>query len=1215
MTQNYTVDGKVDESVIVFHGLLLHYSNAAESFVPAENELLGWTPLLCRDQLVLSAFHFRVAPVVVPLLLNFLQMLYVAHCKRQAQMELEESARIVERELWVLRTSLTHVYAIATAESSFADNATVEVASLTAENSKESEKTVKIRNSVVLDASGRPKPGSRAKNKSPSARRRRGGGGLGSNGSGVVRNVMGQPMATTGTATASGSAPTCSAHGLPSAMSSRTRADGGRGKYEKRAPKRTGVTPPEGRATNLLVPPLPGSRSYSGADVEHEGANNVFRSDGREADSCQSGDSQISRSSSEESGGFCSDETGATEGPVPMFDDWLKISSVDLVPGDIFQVPDEGIMVCDAVLLQGSVLMNEADLTGEPMPVSKFPLEFASTEVLDPQKHGKKHFMFCGTSILSSRGGEGSRNYQSAAPRMGTTTTSTTKTAGPGGEGGAGTSSCTTSTGSGFLERSCQEGRDNISRPDPAREDENTSSMNHVEQAAEHRLAMALVIATGSHTASGQMVRRMFFPLPFHCKFESDFVSLLIVAASVLVAISMLPDLLGFSAGGTHNFFQNCVGSLMDALRLPYLMVNPGVLASLVAAQKLAAVRLEKEGRVKSLELKKLLFAGEVSVQCLDKTGTITETNLQLAAIQKVEPLYDRENDEEQEVLQVEAQDVAEREEHCVGVRFVKGTDDEFIRGADPHPMEQAIPSGIIRNNITDDQEEFDLSSGTGSAEGPPSWNESLSPGPARAFWSARIPPVEGEGDLDATAPSPPMEAKKHKLGYKLKRTWLTRPTVEYFSPSFSGATTEVGAKPADENENAPPPAVFRTIRQFEFDQSRQVQSVVVEVGVPLPGGEDSVSTDADEGQQNDHQQQLQLQHILFTKGSFEAVAKRCLPATIPEDAAHRTKTLALEGYYVLAVACRLYEDVDFLEDVVLDATTPGGEEEDEDAGAAPAGNEGPGRRGGENHAVFSAASPDPPLGTGIRPEDLRSRLESIRQQELYTGTHGISPSEDDEMRMTSYTNAMGGCLEEEEEGASTMFEWPTAEEVAREREAKGRGQLREDSDSASIMAMKIGLARSATDMLYPQAGDYLSDRHDLLSLPPAHPQSQKSKGGLTQNAKKGLTRISEHEQVEPSLGAPGKTPEGPSEQEYDVWAFSSMGMLEEKEHRTAPAPRGAEAVDEDSADAVQVLREGGIRPVIVTGDNLYTALHVADRVGLVQNQEADEQAPKECRR
>lgn len=52
-----------------------------------------------------------------------------------------------------------------------------------------------------------------------------------------------------------------------------------------------------------------------------------------------------------------------------MFED---ISSEDLVPGDVIEVPRNGcVMQCDAVLLSGNVIVNESMLTGKNLNIQK----------------------------------------------------------------------------------------------------------------------------------------------------------------------------------------------------------------------------------------------------------------------------------------------------------------------------------------------------------------------------------------------------------------------------------------------------------------------------------------------------------------------------------------------------------------------------------------------------------------------------------------------------------------------------------------------------------------------------------------------------------------------------------------------------------------------------------------------------------------------------
>ena len=51
--------------------------------------------------------------------------------------------------------------------------------------------------------------------------------------------------------------------------------------------------------------------------------------------------------------------------------EFQRVSSAVLVPGDIIRVPQNCSMPCDAVLLKGQSIMNESMLTGESIPVIK----------------------------------------------------------------------------------------------------------------------------------------------------------------------------------------------------------------------------------------------------------------------------------------------------------------------------------------------------------------------------------------------------------------------------------------------------------------------------------------------------------------------------------------------------------------------------------------------------------------------------------------------------------------------------------------------------------------------------------------------------------------------------------------------------------------------------------------------------------------------------
>lgn len=79
----------------------------------------------------------------------------------------------------------------------------------------------------------------------------------------------------------------------------------------------------------------------------------------------------------------------------------LTMSSAKLVPGDIFIVPENSIMPCDAILLNGSCIMNESMLTGESIPVIKNSLPY--NDIPYSIQDDKQYTLFAGTQCIQTR--------------------------------------------------------------------------------------------------------------------------------------------------------------------------------------------------------------------------------------------------------------------------------------------------------------------------------------------------------------------------------------------------------------------------------------------------------------------------------------------------------------------------------------------------------------------------------------------------------------------------------------------------------------------------------------------------------------------------------------------------------------------------------------------------------------------------------------------
>ncbi|KAJ2838531.1 hypothetical protein J3B01_001349 [Coemansia erecta] len=76
---------------------------------------------------------------------------------------------------------------------------------------------------------------------------------------------------------------------------------------------------------------------------------------------------------------------------------WQTLSTIDLVPGDVFKVTAGMHIPCDAAVLGGNIVTDESSLTGEPLPIRKFAIRNDQGE-FDQHGSSKINTMFSGTS-------------------------------------------------------------------------------------------------------------------------------------------------------------------------------------------------------------------------------------------------------------------------------------------------------------------------------------------------------------------------------------------------------------------------------------------------------------------------------------------------------------------------------------------------------------------------------------------------------------------------------------------------------------------------------------------------------------------------------------------------------------------------------------------------------------------------------------------------
>lgn len=78
------------------------------------------------------------------------------------------------------------------------------------------------------------------------------------------------------------------------------------------------------------------------------------------------------------------------------------VNSSKLVPGDIIEIRADITMPCDAVLLSGSLVVNESVLTGESTPVIKSELPHSTNDIYDPVSDNK-YTIYAGTEIMQTK--------------------------------------------------------------------------------------------------------------------------------------------------------------------------------------------------------------------------------------------------------------------------------------------------------------------------------------------------------------------------------------------------------------------------------------------------------------------------------------------------------------------------------------------------------------------------------------------------------------------------------------------------------------------------------------------------------------------------------------------------------------------------------------------------------------------------------------------
>ncbi len=261
---------------------------------------------------------------------------------------------------------------------------------------------------------------------------------------------------------------------------------------------------------------------------------------------------------------------------------WISVPSKCLVPGDLMSViSTAGVNVlfpCDALLLRGSCVVNEASLTGEGLPQMRRAVnESMQEEILDidsnvHQKH-RVNVVFSGVQVLQHDGSSGDNEVLSKKEKTGVNNMT------PPPDGGC----------------------------------------------------VGVVLRTGSETVQGQLVRTIVYSGK-QITVNSDEEIGIFIGALVLVAIVTSSFVLWHGLldprRDRYKLFLHCI-MIVTSVIPPELPME----LSLAVTNSLAALQRKN---IFCTEPFRIPLAGKVDTCCFDKTGTLTADNLVLKGVASV---------------------------------------------------------------------------------------------------------------------------------------------------------------------------------------------------------------------------------------------------------------------------------------------------------------------------------------------------------------------------------------------------------------------------------------------------------------------------------------------------------------------------------------------------------------------------------------------------
>ncbi|KEP60227.1 UNVERIFIED_CONTAM: E1-E2 ATPase subfamily protein [Hammondia hammondi] len=296
-------------------------------------------------------------------------------------------------------------------------------------------------------------------------------------------------------------------------------------------------------------------------------------------------------------------ETGTFENP-------LQIPAQQLVPGDLVLLSPGVTVPADLVLCHGSAVLDESELTGETKPIQKLPWlphRLTATnrhEKTDDSRENesspavndkdtpfsmdrpsmRKSILFAGTHVISAAGSKASMTR------------------------GRSESDCPANSVRAGVSASPQNG------PQISLLSSEASSA-----------CLAVVARTGSSTARGSLLRRTLSSSIFLFKYDAQLPAVFLIMLCYAAVVICILCKCSPNATGVAGWFY-ALGTLSQLLPVwtPVLIAR---------AQAASAQRLQETKQILTLAPQRLAVCGKARVVCFDKTGTLTQHGMQFAGV------------------------------------------------------------------------------------------------------------------------------------------------------------------------------------------------------------------------------------------------------------------------------------------------------------------------------------------------------------------------------------------------------------------------------------------------------------------------------------------------------------------------------------------------------------------------------------------------------